>query len=61
MESKPRFYEKKTSGGQLLIMDRKDESVCFFVHRGKKKREHVEAMVSVVLEALNGAVSKGGA
>ncbi len=57
---KQRFYARRTLGGARTICDRKDDSLVAIVTGGSRPTEHTEAMIAVMLKALNEAVEKNG-
>lgn len=58
MPDTKRFITFKTAGGARFIKDCKDNSkVCIVLNSGRDTA-HTDAMVKVMLDALNGAVEK---
>lgn len=57
-----RFILRRTQADAWLIRDNKDGSVVCFVHKGCRSPEKTQAMVNVMLDALNAAATpKSGA
>lgn len=50
-----RFILRRTQADAWLIRDNKDGSVVCFVHKGQRALAKTQAMVSVMLAALNAA------
>ncbi|EGW52125.1 hypothetical protein HMPREF1022_00908 [Desulfovibrio sp. 6_1_46AFAA] len=50
-----RFILRRTQADAWLIRDNKDGSVVCFVHKGRRAPEKTQAMVKVMLDALNAA------
>ncbi len=50
-----RFILRRTQADAWLIRDNKDGSVVCFVHKGRRAQEKTQAMVKVMLDALNAA------
>lgn len=50
-----RFILRRTQADAWLIRDNKDGSVVCFVHKGQRAPAKTQAMVSVMLAALNAA------
>ena len=51
-----RFILRRTQADAWLIRDNKDGSVVCFVHKGCRAPKKTQAMVNVMLDALNAAV-----
>lgn len=58
MPDKKRFIRTTSQSGVRFIKDTKDDSIICIMQRGKRPPEHTEAMIKVMLDALNGAVEK---
>lgn len=58
MPEKPRFTKAESLAGAWYIKDNKDGSLVAIVQNGKRPQEHTEAMIKIMLDALNGAVEK---
>lgn len=58
MSEKQRFIKAESLAGAWYIKDNKDGSLVAIVQNGKRPQEHTEAMIKVMLDALNGAVEK---
>ena len=50
-----RFILRRTQADAWLIRDNKDGSVVCFVHKGRRGQGKTQAMVKVMLDALNAA------
>lgn len=61
MINKPRFIKTSSVAGAWFIKDKKDDSIVAIIQRGNRPVERTEAMVKVMLEALNTAVEKSDA
>ena len=59
MSDSPRFRVTRTLGGVRCIEDRSDESlVAMIVGTSKRSTEKTEAMIRVMVDALNAAVTR---
>ncbi len=58
MPDKKRFIRTTSQSGVRFIKDTKDDSIICIMQRGKRPPEHTEAMIQVMLAALNGAVER---
>lgn len=58
MSEKQRFTKAESLARAWYIKDNKDGSLVAIVQNGKRPQEHTEAMIKVMLDALNGAVEK---
>ena len=56
-ETKQRFIKTTSQSGVRFIKDTKDDSIICIVNKGKRPPEHTEAMIQVMLDALNRAAS----
>ena len=55
---RPRFRVTRTLGGVRCIEDRHDGSTVAMVVAGKRSTEKTEAMIKVMVDALNAAVTR---
>lgn len=51
-----RFIKTKSQAGVSFIKDAKDGSLVAIIQKGKRPEAHTEAMIQVMLDALNQAV-----
>lgn len=58
MSDQPRFHVARTLGGARYIEDRSDHSMVAMVLRGDRSEERTAAMLKVMVDALNAAVSR---
>ncbi|WP_165079125.1 MULTISPECIES: hypothetical protein [unclassified Desulfovibrio] len=56
-ETKQRFIKTTSQSGVRFIKDTKADEVVCIVNKGKRPPEHTEAMIQVMLDALNRAAS----
>lgn len=57
MSSTERFIKTTSQSGVRFIKDTKDDSLVCIVQAGKRPPEHTEAMIKVMLDALNRAAT----
>lgn len=53
-----RFTLLRTAASAWLIKDNSDHSAVYFIHQGRRDPAKTQAMVKVMLDALNNAVSR---
>lgn len=58
MPNKPRFIRTTSQSGVRFIKDTQSDEVVCIMNKGKRPPEHTEAMIQVMLAALNGAVER---
>lgn len=58
MTGQKRFIKTENLGGTWFIKDSKDASLVCIIQKGQRPLEHTEAMVKVMLAALNNAVER---
>ncbi|WP_297047280.1 hypothetical protein [uncultured Desulfovibrio sp.] len=58
MVDKKRFIRTTSQSGVRFIKDAQSGEVVCIMNKGKRPPEHTEAMIKVMLDALNGAVEK---
>ncbi len=57
-----RFIRTRSQADVWFVKDTKDDSIVCIMQKGKRPLEHTEAMLRVMLDALNNAVEpKNGA
>lgn len=62
MLKKKRFIRTRSQADAWFVKDTKDDSIVCIMQKGKRPLEHTEAMLKVMLDALNNAVEpKNGA
>lgn len=62
MLKKRRFIRTRSQADVWFVKDTKDDSIVCIMQKSKRPLEHTEAMLQVMLDALNGAVEgKNGA
>ncbi len=54
-----RFTLLRTAASAWLIKDNSDHTAVCFIHQGRRDPAKTQAMVKVMLDALNAAVSRG--
>lgn len=58
MPTKERFIRTRSQADAWFIKDTKDDSIVCIMQKGKRPPEHTEAMIQVMLDALNRAASR---
>lgn len=58
MPEKKRFIKRETYAGAWFIKDTKDDSIVCHVSKSGRPQTHTNAMLEVMLNALNNAVER---
>lgn len=58
MPEKKRFIKRESFAGAWFIKDTKDDTIVCHVSRSGRPQAHTEAMLNVMLDALNNAVER---